>query len=89
MDDVWDNVEQYSEQSAQEIVAAAIQLIETIRSYTDDVVSMHGESAELPALTERNQQLAEAVAAFNDRAFLHTGTRPLLLDVLDEDAVDA
>ena len=84
MDDVWDNVEQYTEQSAQEFVASAIQLIHTIRRYTDEVVNMHGESSEFAQLTERNRQLAEAVAAFNDRAFVHTGTRPLLLDVLDD-----
>jgi uncharacterized protein YqeY len=87
MDDVWDNVEQYTEQSAQELVASAIQLIEVIRRYTDEAVSMHGDSAELSELSRRNQTLAEAVAAFNDRAFVHTGTRPLLLDVLDEDIV--
>lgn len=84
MDDVWDNVEQYTEQSAQEFVACAIQLIQTIRRYTDAVVNMHGDSAEFVELTERNKQLAEAVAAFNDRAFVHTGTRPLLLDALDD-----
>lgn len=84
MDDVWDNVEQYTEQSAQEFVACAIQLIQTIRHYTDAVVNMHGESAEFVELAERNKQLAEAVAAFNDRAFVHTGTRPLLLDTLDD-----
>lgn len=87
MDDVWDNVEQYTEQSAQELVASAIQLIQVIRRYTDEAVSMHGDSAELAELGRRNQALAEAVAAFNDRAFIHTGTRPLLLDVLDEDVM--
>ncbi|MBA3742572.1 hypothetical protein [Sporichthya sp.] len=87
MDDVWDNVEQYTEQSAQELVASAIQLISLIRHYTDEAVSMHGDSAELSELTARNRSLADAVAAFNDRAFVHTGTRPLLLDVLDEDIV--
>jgi hypothetical protein len=85
MDDVWDNVEQYTEQSAQELVASAIQLIELIRRYTDEAVSMHGDSAELSELSRRNQSLAEAVASFNDRAFVHTGTRPLLLDVLDDE----
>lgn len=85
MDDVGDNVEQYTEQSAQELVAAAIQLIETIRRYADETVSMHGDSAELTELAQRNTVLAEAVAAFNDGVFVHTGTRPLLLDVLDED----
>lgn len=87
MDDVWDYVEQYTEQSAQELVASALQLIDVIRRYTDEAVNMHGESAELSELAQRNQALAEAVASFNDRAFMHTGTRPMLLDVLDEDAV--
>ena len=87
MDDVWDNVEQYTEQSAQDLVASAIQLVQLIRRYTDEAVSMHGDTAELSELVRRNQELAEAVASFNDRAFLHTGTRPLLIDVLDEDIV--
>lgn len=87
MDDVWDYVEQYTEQSAQELVASALQLVDLIRRYTDEAVNMHGEIAELSELAQRNQSLAEAVAAFNDRAFMHTGTRPLLLDVLDEDVV--
>jgi hypothetical protein len=83
-----DDVEQFSAESAQRLERATERLLPLITSYTAAVVAMRGGSSEMPALFDRNDELALAVAAWNDRVADHTGAYPLLLDDAFEDDED-
>lgn len=80
-----EEVEQYSEESGHRLEAAGARLAELVRQYALDARAMHGGSSEMPALFERNRVLARAVADWNERAFDHTGTSPLLLEEPEKD----
>lgn len=84
MDDIED-IEQYSDESGRRLQDAAKRLVELIQRYTVDTSAMHGGSSERRSLFDRNEALAEAVSEWNERAFDHTGTTPLLLEEIDEE----
>lgn len=78
-------VDQYTEQSAQLLAHASIELINGIRDYTTEALSMSGTPQDVDALLERNLVLEDLVFAFNERVLDHTGTIPLNLTLfLDE-----
>jgi hypothetical protein len=83
-----DYPEMFSEQSRQALQDAAARLIESIQRHTGVVSGMSGRTTENEAQWAANEQVARAVAAWNDRAFDHTGTNPVLLVDLDDDSED-
>lgn len=83
-----DEIEQYTEESGRRLSESAAALVGLIEQYAVAVQAMHGGSSERSALFERNRELASAVAEWNERAFDHTGTSPLLLEEIEAGDLD-
>lgn len=88
MDDVEDRFEPYSERSRTGLREATARLIEQLQRYADEALAMRGGSSELPELYERNDALTDALAAWNDRVFDHTGLDALTLGGIDDEEND-
>lgn len=75
-------------ESGRRLSESAAALVGLIEQYAVAVQAMHGGSSERSALFERNRELASAVAEWNERAFDHTGTSPLLLEEIEAGDLD-
>lgn len=75
------NADQFSAASAEALRESAARLAQLIQRYAEATASMSGETAELEEVFALNAQISALAAELNDRAFDHTGTLPLPLDL--------
>ncbi|MEV0291880.1 MULTISPECIES: hypothetical protein [unclassified Kribbella] len=79
-----DDVEQYSDESSEGLQQATTDLIGALRTYADALLRLRGGAAEAEELFARNAAIESVVEAWNEAVFEHTGTAPLLLEVIEE-----
>lgn len=85
------NADQFSPESAKALRDSAVRLAEVLERYAAATSAMAGRTDELEEVFELNAQVSELAAELNDKAFDHTGTLPLPLDLegnTHDDSVD-
>lgn len=82
MDD-W--VEPFSEESRAALRDAARRLAEVVLHYADATEGMRGSTGDSLRIFDLNRELEAAVVALNDRAFEHSGSKPLALQRFEDD----
>lgn len=90
MDDLEDQTddgfpEQFSAETREALVAAVDQLVAAVSAHARHVIGLRGGSSEMTGVHETNAQVEQAIAAWNERVFDHTGTFPVSLAGLDDD----
>ena len=75
------NADQFSPESAQALRDSATRLAEVLQRYAEATSPMAGRTNELEEIFELNAQVSALAAELNDKAFDHTGTLPLPLDL--------
>ncbi len=82
-DELGEFPEQWTEQTREALNAAVEELVAALRAHAEHVAHLHGRTSEMQSVFEVNQQVERAIAAWNERAFDHTGTLPVSLAGLD------
>ncbi|NLF04468.1 MAG: hypothetical protein GX593_05630 [Actinomycetales bacterium] len=75
------NADQFSPASADALRDSAARLAEVLQRYATATGSMAGQTNELEEIFALNAQVSALAAELNDKAFDHTGTLPLPLDL--------
>lgn len=83
-----EHTEQYSKASKRALGEATKGLVRSLELYASHVSGMHGGSSQMPGLFKLNDELARAVADWNEVAADHTGTFPISLQLSDDDLDD-
>lgn len=75
------NADQFSSASAEALRDSAARLAEVLQRYAEATAPMAGHTNELEEIFDLNEQISTLAAELNDKAFDHTGTLPLPLDL--------
>jgi hypothetical protein len=67
---------QWSDPARERFRAAATTLAETLRQHSQTLLALTGRQAEIPAIFQAGDQLADAAAAYAEAQFDYTGTFP-------------
>lgn len=87
-DDQPDEIEQYSQESRQELRDVAAALATALERHTAALLEMRSGISTLRALVQLNYDIRQAAAAWDDAVFDHTGTFPIALESFDDDDED-
>lgn len=87
-DDQVDEIEQYSQESRAQLRDRAGALATALEHHTTALLEMRGGTSTLAALFQLNDDIRQLAAAWDDAVFDHTGTFPIAIESLDEDADD-
>jgi len=79
------NADQFSSASAEALRDSAARLAEVLQRYAEATAPMAGRTNELEEIFDLNAKIAALAAELNDKAFDHTGTQPLPLDLEDDE----
>ncbi len=78
--------EQFSQQTREALTNAVEELVTVLRAHAEHVGRLRGGSSEIPGIFEVNARVEQSLAAWNERAFDHTGTFPVSLAGLGDES---